>query len=345
MPNIFADPSEREALVNDVAAKRGVASWVIEKDLWVCWTLARLNDIEGMPPLTFKGGTSLSKVHGLIYRFSEDIDLTFSRDCWGFDGDRDPLQPDLSHKRRQALVEEIGTRSAGVVRDVVIPGLNDACAHEIGRAGWEIEVDSEESQTVLFSFPNPIATYGYGKPLIRIEFGAKGDPWPTSRKRISPYVEEVHQGTASSAVVEVTALDPERTFWEKVTALHALHHGTLKKPDKNAYRASRHVFDVHRIWHTPHIKARLLNNAELLRAVVRNKQAFFREVKANYEAVVALDLNCVPHEALENTLRADFLAMGSMFFPGSPIPSFDETLATLRNIEQAVAAWKDATVD
>jgi len=29
-----------------------------------------------MPQLTFEGGTSLSKVHGLIDRFSEDIDLT-----------------------------------------------------------------------------------------------------------------------------------------------------------------------------------------------------------------------------------------------------------------------------
>ena len=70
MADIFTDSSERLALVNDVAGRRGVAAWVIEKDLWVCWTLARLNEIEGIPQLTFKGGTSLSKVYGLIERFS-----------------------------------------------------------------------------------------------------------------------------------------------------------------------------------------------------------------------------------------------------------------------------------
>ena len=127
MADIFTDPSERHALVNDVAARRGVAAWVIEKDLWVCWTLARLNEIEGIPQLTFKGGTSLSKVYGLIDRFSEDVDLTFSRDGWNFEGERDPLRPGLSGKKRHALVDEVVERATKVVRDVSVPGLHGHC--------------------------------------------------------------------------------------------------------------------------------------------------------------------------------------------------------------------------
>lgn len=43
---------------------------VIEKDYWVVWVLKRLFSLEKMKPyLTFKGGTSLSKVYGLIDRF------------------------------------------------------------------------------------------------------------------------------------------------------------------------------------------------------------------------------------------------------------------------------------
>ncbi len=339
MADIFSDPSERAALVNDVAATRGVAAWVIEKDLWVCWTLARLNDIEGIPQLTFKGGTSLSKVHGLIDRFSEDIDLTFSRDGWNFEGERDPLRPDLSGKKRQALVEEVGERSTKVVRDVVVPGFRAVCMSHIGSSGWRVDIDAADAQAVLFTFPNPAATYGYGQPQVKIEFGARGDPWPTSRKAILPYLEEEHAGTAPSAVTEVIALNPERTFWEKVTLLHALHHGTTAKPDKAVLRLSRHIYDVHRIWNTPALRTSLLDR-KLLQAVVENKTVFFREAKARYDLVTRFELSCAPHDALAKAMREDFAAMESMFFPGSPVPDFDDALATLREIDATVARWK-----
>ena len=72
MPDdIFKNSKDRKALVDDVAARLGIASWIVDKDLWVCWTLARLGEISGMPPVTFKGGTSLSKVHRVIERFSQ----------------------------------------------------------------------------------------------------------------------------------------------------------------------------------------------------------------------------------------------------------------------------------
>lgn len=338
MADLFNDPSERADIVNDVAVTRGVAPWVIEKDLWVCWTLARLNEIEGLPQLTFKGGTSLSKVHSLIERFSEDIDLTFSRDGWNFDGERDPLRADLSGKKRQALVDEIAERSTKVVRDIVVPGLRTACDRHIG-SGWTIEIDSQDAQAVLFTFPNPTAAYGYGEPTVKIEFGARGDPWPTSRKEVRPYVEEVHAGIAPSAVAEVTALNPERTFWEKVTMLHALHHATIAKPDKSVLRLSRHVYDVHRIWNTSTLRTSLLDR-KLLQAVVENKTVFFRESKARYDLVATLELSCSPHDALSKTMREDFAAMESMFFPGSAVPTFDEALATLAEIEKVVAGWK-----
>jgi Nucleotidyl transferase AbiEii toxin, Type IV TA system len=54
-----------------------LASYV-EKDFWVCWILDVLyNGLpKDRPRILFKGGTSLSKVYGLIERFSEDVDFT-----------------------------------------------------------------------------------------------------------------------------------------------------------------------------------------------------------------------------------------------------------------------------
>jgi hypothetical protein len=80
----FITAPERDRLDIFLAASRRLVTAVqnVEKDFWVCWTLDVL--YHGIPPgsprLLFKGGTSLSKAHGLIRRFSEDIDITVFRE-------------------------------------------------------------------------------------------------------------------------------------------------------------------------------------------------------------------------------------------------------------------------
>ena len=68
---------QRRELFSETAAALGTTPAVVEKDFWVTRTLARLFQDEGLEQvLRFKGGTSLSKVFGVIERFSADIDLT-----------------------------------------------------------------------------------------------------------------------------------------------------------------------------------------------------------------------------------------------------------------------------
>lgn len=340
MRDLFADAAEREALVGEAAYRRGLSPVVVEKDLWVCWTLARLHDIPGVSRFTFKGGTSLSKVHRLIDRFSEDIDLTFSRDGWGFDSERDPLHPGISGNRQRKLVEEISARAASMVRDVVVPGLQAACSERLGEGAWTVEVDEAvaDLQTVVFSYPSAEGSGGYLRPSVRMEFGARGDPWPTSPHVVRPIVEEELPGEAASAVVEVETLAVERTFWEKATLLHALHHRTLGQPGHGAARQSRHAYDLHRMWGP--LRGRLLAHPALLDAVVANKMVFVRQPSANYPLVLERTLSASPHPVLEEQLRADFVAMADMFFPGTPVPTFEEMMVTLREIDAAVAGWR-----
>lgn len=47
----------------------------IEKDYWVTRALKLLSESELSEKIVFKGGTSLSKAHHIIQRFSEDTDL------------------------------------------------------------------------------------------------------------------------------------------------------------------------------------------------------------------------------------------------------------------------------
>ena len=59
------------------AAQTGRPPHLLEKDIWVVWTLSAIYKSNLSNKLTFKGGTSLSKVYQIIDRFSEDIDLTY----------------------------------------------------------------------------------------------------------------------------------------------------------------------------------------------------------------------------------------------------------------------------
>ena len=65
-----AAPNERRAAFTETAARMGLNPLIVEKDFWVCWSLGRLFEIKDLPGHIFKGGTSLSKVYGLIHRFS-----------------------------------------------------------------------------------------------------------------------------------------------------------------------------------------------------------------------------------------------------------------------------------
>jgi len=69
---------------------------------WKCFfSLEKLK-----PYLTFKGGTSLSKIYGLIDRFSEDIDLSIERDFFGFGEPHNPENAP-SKKKQNAIIDNL----------------------------------------------------------------------------------------------------------------------------------------------------------------------------------------------------------------------------------------------
>lgn len=70
----LSQDDQREVL-EIVREKTQRPTLLLEKDVWVVWTLGALFDSALAADLTFKGGTSLSKAYQVIDRFSEDIDL------------------------------------------------------------------------------------------------------------------------------------------------------------------------------------------------------------------------------------------------------------------------------
>lgn len=80
-------PEDQATIIREVAAQRGLLPVMGEKDFWVSWTLGVLfGHSEFAGELVFKGGTSLSKVFGVIERFSDDIDLSVNPEYLGITG-------------------------------------------------------------------------------------------------------------------------------------------------------------------------------------------------------------------------------------------------------------------
>ena len=120
--------SEQTLFLQETAARRGLLPVMVEKDFWVSWTLAALfAHPEFGGQLVFKGGTSLSKVFGVIDRFSEDIDLSVSPAFLGIS--EEWVEGAGSRKRTEARMSELESACIGRVRDRFVP--------ELERTFWE----------------------------------------------------------------------------------------------------------------------------------------------------------------------------------------------------------------
>lgn len=75
MPERFFKHSlkDRRDALGYAAEQIGRPASILEKDIMVVWALGVLYGSEHGDSLSFKGGTSLSKVYRLIDRFSEDM--------------------------------------------------------------------------------------------------------------------------------------------------------------------------------------------------------------------------------------------------------------------------------
>lgn len=330
-------PNDLADLFRAAAAKRGLPEAILEKDFWVCWVLKRLFTLTNPPAgLLFKGGTSLSKVYGLIDRFSEDVDLSFDRAGLGFGGADDPMVA-ASKKKQAAAVEKLAEACKVAVRDRLRPQLSEAFEAALGTAStWILEAaqDDADDATLLFRYPTtPIPGTAYITSFVRLELGARSDHWPAQPGVVKPFVAEDFPDKFKAPECSVKVLAAERTFWEKATLLHKWHHAAADRrfPD----RQSRHYYDLYRLYKSP-VGPKALADLSLLESVAKHKQVFFAQAWARYDLATPGTLRLVPPQARLKELEADYKAMGQMIF-GAP-PAFADLMTALAELEAKVNA-------
>lgn len=312
------------------AARTGRPAHLLEKDIWVVWVLSAIYESDLASKLTFKGGTSLSKVYRIIDRFSEDVDLTYDIRELAADllKQGNPIPDSASQEKK--ISSAVRHRLPDWIEATVMPVI--AAALQKSRLGASLTLAGKDKDKLILAYPAVRTGTGYSAPTILLEFGARatGEPHYVQPVAcdIAPEIEEVAFPVAKPLVMAA-----ERTFWEKATAAHVYClQGRLR-----GERYSRHWYDLAAIAKTSYFAAACADQA-LAQAVAEHKSVFFIEKdatgnKIDYFAAVRGLLQLIPAGESLVVLEKDYAAMLEDGLLPLNQPSFSEIIEQCRIIQ------------
>ncbi|MBR5095818.1 MAG: nucleotidyl transferase AbiEii/AbiGii toxin family protein [Treponema sp.] len=210
-------------IIENTKEQVGLSSPVIEKDYYVTMILRLISKkTVGLGDVVFKGGTSLSKCHKVINRFSEDIDITFTEH--------------LGEKRRKKLKYDV---MKALSEELRLPIKN-----------WEYVQSDRDLNSYLFDYTTIFETSDENlREGVKVETALASYSFPTETMLISSYVGDFLLKTQSELAkrhclepFEMKTQSLSRTFIDKVYATCDYYlQGKTR-------RLSRHIYDLHKIF-------------------------------------------------------------------------------------------------
>lgn len=322
---------EREEIFYQTAQHLNMEPAAVEKDFWVCWVLRELFRSPLAHSVIFKGGTCLSKVYGLIDRFSEDIDLILN---WSGAEIVKEWQSSDGKVGRKKVMEALDEWNVIQVAGTILPTVQQFCG-ELCSAS----VPEKTPEVVLINYPR-IFESAYIRPEIKLEIGPKAAWDPNEAHVIKPYIAEQYPHLLNDAEVEVRATSAERAFWEKVTILHAQAQRSSELPKRYA----RHYYDVVMMARNTVLKQRAYADVELLYRVASFKHYFYRAGWADYPNAKPGSMHLMPAGHIMEDLQLDYASMKGEMLP-TDAPSLESILSELKTIEAEVNALQPLPLD
>lgn len=325
--------SDQSEALEVAAAQTGRPPHLLEKDIWVVWTLAAIYGSALSEKLTFKGGTSLSKVYKIIDRFSEDIDLTY---------DIREVVPDLlsdgnpipaSSSQAKKITDQVRKRLPQWIAAEIIPILQSALERD--RLEAKLSLTGEHHDKVILSYEPVKVGTGYTASSIQLEFGGRATGEPHQKHTvacdIASAINDLVLPTAKPLVMAA-----ERTFWEKATATHVYSRQERLRGE----RYSRHWYDLAAMATSGHAQSAIANK-DLALAVAQHKEMFFSEKDIHkntidYQAAVGSEIQIVPTGPALAALETDYLAMLDDGLLSTHQPSFKEIIQTCTELQEQI---------
>lgn len=331
--------ADRRNAFIDASTRTGILPVILEKDFWVSWILGRIfTDPELEPHFVFKGGTSLSKVYEVIDRFSEDVDLGIHPAYLGYP--ENLFETLESQTKRTGALVDMQKVCGEILERTLVPNLEASIRKALGdpahRSQWlEYVFDTHvHGPIVYFHYASAVAAgFDYIARAVKLEIGSLTDQRPLGRHPVRPWLADSFPALFQDWHCDVTALELERTFWEKATILHAEHH----RPEGHdmPVRHARHFADFSRLLAHPRAATFLADTAMCLRVADWKSRVFARKW-ARYELAKPGSFKLVPPETRLKNLEKDYVAMRPMFL-SEPQP-FAELIRVLTEAEQRLNA-------
>jgi len=335
MPALLSLPrEERNKIYRGFSQMAKRSAVILEKDTWVCWALSKLFGMPNHLPMAFKGGTSLSKVYGAIFRFSEDIDVTL--DLTSVAPAFDPFNPKTSKNRIKNHGEKLGVLTAQHVADPLKPYLERCAEEDVGPGACSFTIEGKDKEQLILRYPSALDSgEEYIMRQVTMEFGGHNSLVPAEPKLVEPYLRPYLSAELTLPSAMVNVLSPARTFWEKATLIHV--ECCRKEFRVGKERLSRHWYDLATLADME-IGKNALGARNILENVVQWKKAYWPAGYANYDDCLCQKLRLIPHDAALVALREDYQAMIShSMFEVEP-PEFEKVIARLNQLEAEINA-------
>ncbi len=330
MPDLLRDQlNDLSALINVTARARGVAPIFIEKDFWVTEVLRAATaaiEVEASDGTRypvhaiFKGGTSLSRIYGLIERFSEDVDLLI-----GFpDAD---VSVGAKDRALKAIRDAVGAH-LGLPADKILPE---------GVPTKGVKRNTRYHYPRLLRSSNDAISSG-----VLLEMGCRGGTFPVQthamRSMLAEHaineLGETDDTWAEFAAFDVEVLAPERTLFEKLAMLHdAATNIDDERSRSRLVKAGRHVYDVHQLLNAEPVKQALVmagaSGVETLCADIHDHSVLAEfpctpRPSGGYGASPLVK----PTPECREVLEAAYAAAAALIY--GPRPTLDECLDVIR---------------
>lgn len=210
------DKEQFSDAINLTAYQTGVMAQAVEKDYYVSLILRKL--AQRIPFIVFKGGTSLSKCHGVIKRFSEDIDIT--------------IDTEITQGQKQRVKSAIVEIAAEL--DMVVTNLNETHSRR-------------DYNRYIIAYPSVLPTASDAvQSAVLLETSFKTVSFPTVELPVRSYIGTMMESEAPDLVkdfelepfsMKVQGLD--RTLADKIFAIcdYYMQNAVQKH--------SRHLYDIH----------------------------------------------------------------------------------------------------
>lgn len=326
--------AQRRTVFEQTATRIKLPVASIEKDFWVTEILNILFSLTYADRMVFKGGTSLSKVWGVIRRFSEDIDIAIDRSMFGIEGDVTKKQ--LKKLRKASSIFVRDTLANDLIAAAEEAGLSDFITIKADPDGEGDATYPEPRQIhIIYKSVLPSGANPYLRDEVLLEVGARSLFEPTAKANVESFVTTTfpHLTSNDNATQVVTAV-AEKTFLEKAFLLHELF---TTDGCRNANRKSRHLYDLCKMFEAG-IADRAIPNDELWETIRHHREVFTSIHEVDYTPDVRKRIVLTPPESVMEEWKYDYDTMATNMIYEDNVPTFNDILKNMAKIEHIFKA-------